>query len=269
MTDRRILLGILGIAVVATVVGGVLTGTLVGGVRLVGGLLILALPGFAVSYAVVPDHTLEASRRAAIVLTSAIGTLVLGALLLNETPSGIVPLAWVALIVTVTLVASVVAVARGAVSVETIRSPRRWLPSRFSTERRRTSPPIRGVVAVVALVVGIGLAGVSLAVARVGAIDQNLGQSYTEFWAQPDPASPGTIEVGVTSHEARPTGYAIVVTADGTDVGAPKELTLVPGETRVTRIEVPADARTIDAYLYREGAPQAYRHVSLLTGSPS
>jgi uncharacterized membrane protein len=268
VSDRRAVLIVAAVMAVVVAVG--LLALLADVLRVVVGMLILILPGYAIARALLPPGSLDASRRAAVALTSGVGLMVVGGLLLNRMPPGLSGPAWLALIVIVVLVSIRFAVARGHIAPGSWASPRRWLEVARSGHRwlagqrgsadatrplsavgatfapgspARTwlgsrAPGIPGVPALT-VTLAILLAIAALSLAREGAVQQDRAQEFTEFWAVLGQAGPGEVRLGIASHEPSRTEYSVRVESGGRSFATFDRISLDPGESWETTVTLP------------------------------
>ena len=213
-----------------------------GGVAL--GVLVIVLPGYAVTAAVLPGYALRLSDRVTVVLSMGVALLALGGILLTSLPAGLTFEAWAGYIALLVVGGLLAAVRR--------RQP--LLP------RRAVGLP--SLTSAAPFILALAIAGGALAVARSGAYDQDRQLAFTEFWAVSSDDRP--IRIGVTSHEQAPTQYRVEVELDGQPIGGWETVELAPGDTWGRELDRAVTAGGIlQADLYRRGDTSPYRRVIL------
>lgn len=239
MVARRLLL----VALAAVFVAGLLAMVPgLGGVAL--GVLLIVLPGYAVTAAVLPSRALRLSDWVTVVLSMGVALLALGGILLTSLPAGLSFETWAGYFALLVAGGLLVAVLR--------RQP--LLP------RRAVGLP--SLTSVAPFILALAIAGGAFAVARSGAYDQDRQLAFTEFWAVSSDDRP--VRIGVTSHEKAPTQYRVEVELDGRPIGGWETVELAPGDTWGRELDraVPAGG-ILQADLYRRGDTSPYRRVTL------
>ena len=215
---------------------------------IIGALLVLAIPGYAVVAAIYPRGGIPTSERIMLSLgLSLIGT-ALGALLLNLTAVGVGKVGWLVLLGGVTLAAVVVAsVRRGEARV--VNFP----PVTIEPL------PVLLLAGAILIVVGAG------AVARAAA-DIDSSGSIIELWMLPNPSSPELLEVGLRSRDGG--SYRLEIWCGPEQCGEWSSLSLTPGEPwRHTMLTAPG-ALPVEARLYRPDIPGRPLRVVKVATSP-
>jgi uncharacterized membrane protein len=262
-------------------------------VRVVVALLFLILPGYALTLALLPPGTLDASRRTAVALGSGVGLTAVGGLLLNQLRLGLGGPAWVLLIAVTVTLCIWAAIARGHVARPTSAMLQWWrelgratrLTSAIAATMGGRSPG-RGAYAALSFSMAIVLAIVAFWVARNGAIEQDRAQPFTEFWAVVGQPGDGDLTFGITSHELAPTDYSVRVVSADLSVAFDR-VSLEPGQSWKTTVKVPMlpppasgvvapGAPTpapilrvpLRALLFRAGASTPYRELSIHGANP-
>ncbi len=215
-----------------------------------GMVLVLVLPGYALSAALLPS--LVGTARLLCSLGLSLVVSVLGGLALNTTPWGLRPLPWALWLGGLSLVSAVVALRRVTEEKGTGEgtSPELWRP-------RLTPASVIGFAAA-AMVVGLA---VSLAFqsTSVGA------PTFTQLWAIPTHGNNQySLEIGVRNLEDAPVTYQVVVAEGGETLAAWDSITLKPGEDWTDRVGPMAAAPTVplEVQLYRSSSPGTlYRSV--------
>ena len=250
MTDRRN--DLLAVALWAAAAAALLQfDSLPEGVRLVAGLaLVLALPGYALSYVVLGTRVLGPVERTVVTVALALTVSILGTLLLDLLSLNLSSRTWSLLLAATTVVACAIA-RRARTDVPRERSGRR-------------APRPRDAAAVG---VAVAITWSAVVLARTPLRPPNGVTGYTQLWALP---VAGGVEFGVANHELGPVRYRLEVSADGhATTRRWLKLRLSPRE-RWTWL-VPdvsfGSSNVVTARLYRADRPHApYRYVRLEVG---
>lgn len=218
-------------------------------------LLVLVLPGYALTAALFRDGRLGRSETTLMSVGLSLSTVIVSGLALNLTPGGLRQQGWAIALSGVTVVAAAIgATRRGDRSGTTPRPPVSW-------------PRITRVQAAL-----FGLAGVILLaafhVAIYGARQDADETTFTQLWllAAEDRPTP-SVTVGVRNEEGADQVYALVVTLEGKLLASWPELGLAEDETWETTLALPA-GRGVDSpvrvELFRAEAPDVvYRYAVL------
>lgn len=237
--------------------------------------LVLVVPGYALSQALFPGSTLGMAERAAFSLGTSLATTALGGLVLHWSSWGLHAGSWSALLGSVAVLASGLALVRGIPP-----DSRRAVGSAFVPVRLRLTLAQWPLLLLAGLIVAV-----AARVAGRGETSQE-APGFTQLWMLPGGGGNGTIQLGVQSHEPATATYRLEVVADGRSLIEKPSITLEPG-ARWTGSIAPAGAAasTVTARLYRqhlrpEECPSAvpgkncrhstevYRQVVLRRGSP-
>jgi hypothetical protein len=214
--------------------------------RLAAGLLlVLVLPGYALSQALLRAPALGAAERTVLTLALSLGVTILSALLLNLSPWSLSHRNWPPLLAGVTIAACVAAwVMNGDVVSGQLRW--RW-------------PPFRNVITL-ALAGAIAAAAIAVASAPRRAPEGVSG--YSELWLVPRERH---LELGLASGELSPVRYRLDLTADGRLVRRWRALFLRTGDrwqVNLPRTTFERSPAVIEARLYRSDRPRSvYRRV--------
>lgn len=183
--------------------------------------LVLVLPGLALGRTLFP-RPIGTWERLLVVLS---GSVILGVLLALALAAASVTLrtsTWTWALAGVTGIGLVVGAVRNG-PVHATAAPR-WRVRR------------RDVLALVgALVLAAG--ALTLGMTPLHAPPDTLG--HTALWLVAPPGAPGTVELGITGGDLKPTTYRLQLTANGRPMGAPTRLTVAPGEHITRRLAVP------------------------------
>lgn len=218
--------------------------------------LVLLLPGYALTAALVPGPALGLAERVLCSIGLSLAAAALGGLLLNLAPGGLRDVAWAALLGNLTLVASLVALVRR------LRLP--LAPARVAPPLSQTQALLFGLSAV--LVCGAVL------VARDGAV-QRPTAGFTQLWMQPS-GVPGQerVRLGLANMEPGATHYRLELHAGGDLAAAWPAIVLGPDQRWEEEVALPPAlpgvTTPLEAVLYRLDAPDTpYRRVTLREGS--
>ncbi len=216
---------------------------------LVGVVLALFLPGYAITAAALPTRMRGFWERLVLSLGLSISVAAFSGLVLTWTPFGLRPTSWLAALGTVTAAAAGYAL---------VRRGRPWVnrAGRYQLGIRARVPLLIGTAALI----GAG----AIAVAYQGVIDEPQ-PAYTQLWLLP--ATPAhSIRIGVKNMEPAPVRYRLVVGLANQEVEEWSPIDLNPGQSWQVTTDLPATltAAPVHAYLYRLDAPQTvYRWVRL------
>jgi uncharacterized membrane protein len=217
------------------------------GLRLLAGLpLVLALPGYALSYVVLGTRVVSAVERTVVTVALALTVSILGTLLLDLLSLNLSSRSWSLFLAATTVVACAVA-GRARTGVRPERSSWR-------------APRLRDGAAV-GVAVAITCAAVVLA--RTPLRPRSGVTGYTQLWALP---AAGGVKFGVANHELGPVRYRLEVSADGRPKGRSVQLRLSPREqwTWVVPSLFFNSSDVVTARLYRADEPRSpYRYVRL------
>ncbi len=223
--------------------------------------LVLVLPGYALTAALLPNRSLGVAERLMFSLGLSLVVVVLGGLVLNWTPFGLRASSWAVLLAGITLAASVVALVRRR--GQSISAPG-WL--RVGNV---------GLTLRQGLLLGLAAAIVcgAVAVSIIGAERQSYA-GFTQLWILPAGGANAekAVSLGVSNMESAAMEYRLAVTMDGKVVKEWPSIDLNPNEKwEATLVLTPtgsAGIAGVEADLYRVEAPTTiYRHVVLWLGT--
>jgi uncharacterized membrane protein len=220
--------------------------------------LVLVLPGYAISAAIFLKHRLGVPERLLFSVGLSLAVAALGGLALNITPWGLSAGSWAVLLGSVTLGASVVALAR--------RRERLWVSTGHSRVGLRAYEVLLLGLAALVVVVGLRLA-------RTPVPSQGF-QGYTFLWILPaNENAHDAVRLGVSSNEFAATSYRLQVKVNDAILREWPVIELAPGEQWEATVVLPAaqaqDER-VEALLYRSDAPDTvYRRGLLWLGQAS
>jgi uncharacterized membrane protein len=215
-------------------------------------LLVFVLPGYALTFALFPRHTLDAPERTAFSIGLSLVIAAFGGLLLNATPSGINPLSWAILLVAVAALAGVVTFLR-----------QRRMPT--DPVRLRWSRMARSQAILFGLAAVIALTAVTLSYADAR---HQPSPGFTQLWLLPAGGDTPTLRIGVESHEPVAIQYRLQLAVDGQVALEWPSVTLQPNERWETTAALPANVSsigTIEAILFRADRPDAVYRRAVLT----
>jgi hypothetical protein len=224
---------------------------------LFGLLLVLVLPGHALTVALFPAADLRLSERVLMALGLSLVVSVLSALLLNFTSAGLQASSWAVLLSTFTI---------GALILASHRQP----PRSFELYLRRTIQAVGNLRSNVLFGAALLIAAAAIVISWNGARSLDARYTFTQMWIQPAGSSDRAAEVHVRSMERQPLEYRVVLTAGSAPVGQPSSFRLEPGQEWRSVATLPARPVAGDrvvAVLYRQDEPgSVYRRVELSRG---
>jgi hypothetical protein len=210
--------------------------------------LVLALPGYALSYVLLGTHVLGALERTVMSVVLALTVSILGTLLLDLLSLTLSTRVWSLFLAAVTVVACAVAGRAG-----TVVRPER---SSWRTPRLRDAAAVG---------VAIAIAWAAVVLARTPLRPPRGVTGYTQLWALPVAGDIG-IEFGVANHELGPVRYRLELTGDERAKRQSVELRLAPRQqwTWVVATLSFGSSNVVTARLYRADRPRSvYRYVRL------
>ncbi|HEX6288955.1 MAG TPA: DUF1616 domain-containing protein [Herpetosiphonaceae bacterium] len=216
---------------------------------LLGLLLVLVLPGYALTAALFPDRALPRTDRMLFTVGFSLGVTILGGFGLNWTPWGLQRVSWTILLSYITL---------GGCLVALIRRPALPLSARRTT---------------FGLSVGQGLLFVLAALAIIGALviarseaAQHPAPNVVQLWILPAEQTQG-VRLGVITKGPQAGRYRLVVQRGGYIIREWPDLALAANERWEATVDLPQrqpGAGPVEARLYRATEPSAvYRRVML------
>lgn len=231
-------------------------------------LVVLVLPGYALTSVLFTRQQLGWAERALLVVSSSLVTTILGSLVLHQSGWGLQQNTWLAICVIVTLVGGL-----GA-----------WLLRRRDSSVNTPSIQLGFSISQMGLLgLAVLLIGFAFTTARSAAPATSY-QSYTMLWMTPQPANAlNRIQVGVSSKEFAATQFKLELKVNDQLAQAWPLLELTPNQQWLASFELPVaqpvrDDSTdgsvapvvsgavhrVEAILYRIDQPeQPYRHVVL------
>jgi uncharacterized membrane protein len=241
---------------------------------IVGLLLVLFVPGYALVAAAFPSGRLGMIERLLFSVGVSLAAAALAGLLLHWTALGLRPAAWAMVLGNLTLVANLVALIRRwrssripSAYTNGLETGALVLESPWPFADRDAKSRIAGMTLIESGLLGLAVLLVvgALVIARDGAMQQR-ATGFTQLWVLPDNAAKeDSVRLGVSNRESGQIGYRLLVTASGTIIGSWPRITLGPDEQWETSVALPTAqpaAATVEAVLYRLDAPEtAYRRV--------
>jgi hypothetical protein len=213
--------------------------------------LVTILPGYALTSAIFANTPLGIQEKIAFSFGFSLGIASLGGLLLNYTRWGIQAVSWVILLGSISLIASVIALAR--------------MKDESQVDLRVVQIPLRVRQIVLMLFGAAALFGVYM-FARTGAENQPL-PTTTRVWMMWVDEAHTEVTVGVQNQENVPMEYRLQLSSLQGQLEDWAPLTLEPGETWEIHYAVPANVAESDflkATLFRSDQPNdVYREVFL------
>jgi hypothetical protein len=231
-------------------------------VGVLGALLVLVLPGFALTSSVLHGQLRGVSERLVFSLGVSLAMAMLAGFVLNWTSWGLQAPGWVLLLGDVTLALAAWGLAR-----------LRWAIYRQPASRAvsRGTRVAGGWRFRDGLLFGIGATLVisALLVARHGALAQT-GPGFTQLWMVPEPASDGqnSVQIGFSNDEQGPTRYDLQLTVDDQLVTEWPSITLDPGGRWTEVVALPSQQyNQVEARLLQEDSPQEQPQSVVLRGA--
>jgi uncharacterized membrane protein len=221
---------------------------------ILGYLLVVALPGFALGMALLPQRGTGWAVRLALSLGLGMASAALAGLLLDRTIWGLAYWPWVVYITSALALGVVTSIRRGIWKL----APRIRRP--FSVGRAALWLRLRWQ-SVLLSALTLGVLSLAVILAYQGAINQQYA-SYSQLWAVRD-RTPGSniVTFGVQSGEKETIVYSLSIEkADGSSL-AWNSIELIPGQTWTTQLDVPRCSQDCEgkltalATLYREDEP--------------
>lgn len=214
-------------------------------------LLVLILPGFALTLALFPRPSLGALDRAALTLGLSLAVGALSGFLLNGIPGGITARSWALLLTGVIAIAGAVAIMR--------RGKNAAVPVSWGA---RAIPLRQGLLFGVAAVIAITAITISYTGER-----HRPTPGFSQLWLLPAAGESPTVHIGIASHEPATTQYRLQLGIDGQVVQEWPSLTLRPNGQWETMAVLPGsatDSGRVEAVLYRANQPSVvYRRAVL------
>lgn len=219
--------------------------------------LVLVLPGYAITMAVFAARPLDHATTILFSIGLSLTVAILGGLVLNWTPEGLQASSWTILLITMTLGAGAVALARRR-ALGIVKEVYPWAWGGWFPLRRWDS-----VFFGLALLIVAG----AFHIAVIGA-DNQPAAGFTQLWLLPSAeGSSNVVRVGLSNGEAGVTRYRLQLFMRGTVIAEWPEIELQPHQTWEATATLPdnrADGATVEALLYRNDAPGViYRRAQL------
>jgi uncharacterized membrane protein len=208
-------------------------------------LLLLLLPGYALTLALFPARMLSHAEQVMFAVGLSVSSAILAGLVLNILPVGLTLSGWGALLG---------AIAVGSLGVAWLRLGTSDRPLAIVRLPRVPMAPV--VMIAVAAVMVLG----SLMIARMGEAAQP-EDGFTQLWMIPE-ANGDTVRLGFENHEHSATHYDLRVTAGDQTLADWTALSVADGqswEQTVVLPALPAGAHQVEAALYRDGDTTPYR----------
>lgn len=251
MSSRRNgdLVAVAALAALCAVLAATLPADLVAARLLPALALVLALPGYALTAALLPPAALRAAERTLLAVALSIAATILGALALHLASIGLEAGPWAGLLAGVTALAAGAAAARG-----------------HGRALGRLSPGLRGLE-IAAVAAALALAGGAFALGLTPFGPPADTRGYTALWLVPRAAD--TIEVGVRSGQLRRASYTVNLLVAGELTYRYGPIRLEPGEqwTALASVRRRSRAPVIEAVLRRVAAPAVvFRRAVLRNG---
>ena len=247
------------LSLVATVVTLLVPSSIVP-IRIVTLPLVLVLPGYALTAALLPRREPGVPERLVFILGLNLVIVILGGFMLNLTPFGLQASSWVVLLSVVTL---------GGCTVAVLRRRGQSLSTRGTLARiRDRSLTFRPWLAFALVTMVLGG---TIAVSSIGAAQQSR-PGFTQLWMLPSSYSKNAVKLDVSNMELTVMEYRLIVQVDGKVLKAWPSIDLHPNQQWHATLVVPQTERVgsvpLEAFLYSSNAPRTvYRHVLLWIGT--
>lgn len=218
--------------------------------------LVLFLPGYAFSAALLPDGRAGLAERLAISLGLSIAIAGLGGLLLNFLPGGLTADSWRFLLLGVTLTAAVWAYVRRRLGRISGPGP---LVTQISM---REVALLSSAALLIGLALGFGALGID---PTTGSNTLGTGP-FTQMWAVPAQNGQQTVvHLGLHNYEGESVSYMLTLEADGRVLAEWPQVTLQSGADWQAQAALPQNfaGKEVTANVYRAGDAAPYRHVRL------
>jgi uncharacterized membrane protein len=220
--------------------------------------LIVALPGYAVTAAILPERALGVAERIVFTLGLSLALSALSGLLLHVSSLRLDAVHWSLFLGLTTLGAVAVALSRSRAAArgDSIRSDRiSRLPSGIGISR--------GQGALIAMAAAITVAAVAMAThSAVNAPTPG----FTQAWLDSTSPDAQSVTVGMRSSEHQTARFRVEMTVNGQPADQWPVITLRPGKQWRTTAHLPRVAPQgdqVQVFVYREGSPQVYRRVQV------
>jgi uncharacterized membrane protein len=249
---------------IVSILGLVPLGLVLLGVNDVAGRLVFALlltfllPGYALQAAMITTPTLGKAERLLLSLGLSLAVAILGGFILNLTAWGLRTSSWAVWLGAITVAGCLAAMVRR----HGIRAASRPGPPQFHGFAQLVPLGLAGLMVIAAVVIVVR--SVMLAsdfAARYPALE------VVQLWALPETVNGQiTLHVGIATRQAETATYRLRLQQGGQLLREWPTITLSAGEQWEIRVTLPGnltDAVPVDALLYRQGAPVAYRHVQV------
>jgi len=238
-----------GVAVLCAVLTGALPAAPAGVRALPAALLVLALPGYAITAALVAPAALRGTERVVFAIALSIGATILVTLALHLLSIRLGGGAWASALALVTVAAAGAAALRG-----------------HGRTLRRPYPGGMRVLEVLALAGALVLAGGAFALGLTPLQAPRDLQGSTALWILP--RGTASVQIGVRSDQPRAAAYTVDLLVGGRRVRSYGPLRLRPGASWTARAATGGPpAPVVEAVLRRAGAPSVvFRHVILRSG---
>jgi len=246
---KLLLLIIVGCLAFAAVV---LVAQLVAPPVLLGSILVLLAPGYALTAATFPRGVLETSERILLSLGLSMAVVIVEGFVLDKTPGGLQPVAWVIALSATTLAASGAAWFRRR--AQGGLSPFVWF----------TPGHLRAWEAALLALALVLVAGAFWQARQAAA--QPVSPGFTQLWSVAPDGADGPVDVGVRNMEQKPQSYDVRLLMDGQTVSSWTPVVLQDSQAWQTRVERPSGAPDVpvEIVLYRSDTPgRVYRRVWL------
>ncbi|MEZ4861444.1 MAG: DUF1616 domain-containing protein [Caldilineaceae bacterium] len=248
--NNKLFYWIVGACAVAAALWLILSSSLVS--VLLGLLIVLLLPGYAVTEALFAHQQLTWAERLLFSIGASLAIAIIGAVLFNQIGWQLTLTSWLTLFITTTLV--------GMLAAVLLRRQGNMITSTLAVPNFKV-----GHLALVGL--AVLLTGAAVTVARSAAPAEDY-EGYTMLWVTPQPLGDANqMQLGVRSKEFAPTQYKLELRVDDQLAAAWPAIELETNQTWSVNFTLPMEQvgqSTVEADLYRLDEPETrYRQVIL------
>jgi len=240
-----IAIAVVGMVLLLTDVTGGITGAIVAG------LLVLVLPGYAITAALFDGGAWGFVERLTLTMGLSLAISALAGFLLNWMPWGIQGRSWAVLLGSITIIIGGVALVRRSHNLESSD----WIIRGLAIQTYIGLTIRQGAMISLALLI---IAGATI-VNRAGALQLQREARFTQLWMVRDnDAEKHVVHLGIRNLEGEQTKYRLQLVAQGRVVQEWPSIEIQPGESWKILQDLPADLKRggIRAELYR---PQDWR----------
>lgn len=209
-------------------------------------IVVCLVPGYAVQEMLFVGHALPTAERLFISVVISLSVVILGGLILHQTPWGLQALSWVSYICVVTIVASAIAVTRNSLPVN-----------------KNPLPSLRPSIVVMSFTLLCSFVIVLMAMNNaVQGVAQAPVRAYTQLWLLPS-GNGNSVTIGVVNFEQTEQTYRAILLSGGNLLKEWEDITLRHGETWEIVEQLPSKGdiqSLVEVQLFRPDEPlEIYR----------